>query len=283
MTLNELTLTIATAGANRRVARAKRDEELAIAAHDHAAKTLEQELGRLQRALNDRGTANETAHVVLQSVLEMLGRFDEEADANCDGCWETAPRITIEHIQKTLRDIDSAMNVMLGVSTGAATTAAAWAAVSAFGTASTGAAIGALHGIAAHNAAMAWFGGGALAAGGGGMALGAAVLGGVTAVAAIAVNAVLAHRKANQLIGAIKANVEKILEQTRTVERQITQTRAATERTDGFTAQTRLMTTGANEKLAFIRNTVSELQGIASNLTDLMNTPVLNTDGTLTV
>lgn len=45
-----------------------------------------------------------------------------------------------------------------------------------FGTASTGTAIAALSGAAAQNAALAWLGGGALAAGGGGMAAGEAFL-----------------------------------------------------------------------------------------------------------
>ncbi|MDR3259732.1 MAG: hypothetical protein LBT51_09025 [Fusobacteriaceae bacterium] len=53
--------------------------------------------------------------------------------------------------------------------------------VMALGTASTGAAIGGLSGVAAANATLAWLGGGALAAGGGGMALGTAVLGGIVA------------------------------------------------------------------------------------------------------
>lgn len=49
-----------------------------------------------------------------------------------------------------------------------------------FGTASTGTAIGGLSGAAAWNATLAWLGGGSLAAGGGGMALGTLVLGGIT-------------------------------------------------------------------------------------------------------
>jgi hypothetical protein len=48
-----------------------------------------------------------------------------------------------------------------------------------FGTASTGIAIGELSGVVAWNAALAWLGGGSLAVGGGGMALGALVLGGI--------------------------------------------------------------------------------------------------------
>lgn len=51
----------------------------------------------------------------------------------------------------------------------------------ALGTASTGTAIGGLSGVAATNATLAWLGGGSLAAGGGGMALGSMVLGGIIA------------------------------------------------------------------------------------------------------
>lgn len=58
---------------------------------------------------------------------------------------------------------------------GIAPTAAMWVATT-FGTASTGTAISALSGAAAHNAALAWLGGGALASGGAGMAAGQALL-----------------------------------------------------------------------------------------------------------
>lgn len=58
---------------------------------------------------------------------------------------------------------------------GLAPTAAMWVATT-FGTASTGTAISALSGVAATNAALAWLGGGAIAAGGGGMAAGHALL-----------------------------------------------------------------------------------------------------------
>jgi CxxC motif-containing protein len=53
------------------------------------------------------------------------------------------------------------------------------------GTASTGTAISTLSGIAARNAMLAWFGGGSLAAGGGGIALGSAILGGITVAPAL--------------------------------------------------------------------------------------------------
>ena len=57
-----------------------------------------------------------------------------------------------------------------------------------FGTASTGTAISGLSGAALTNATLAWLGGGSLAAGGGGMALGTIVLGGITIAPALAIS-----------------------------------------------------------------------------------------------
>ena len=68
----------------------------------------------------------------------------------------------------------------MGTAGGFAAAGATTSAVMALGTASTGTAIASLSGAAATNATLAALGGGALAAGGGGMALGSAILGGAT-------------------------------------------------------------------------------------------------------
>ncbi len=70
-------------------------------------------------------------------------------------------------------------SIMGAIAAGTITAGAAWSAVGLLGAASTGTAIASLHGVAATNALLAWFGGGSLAAGGLGMAGGAAVLGGL--------------------------------------------------------------------------------------------------------
>lgn len=67
-----------------------------------------------------------------------------------------------------------------GTAGGFAAAGATTSAVMALGAASTGTAITSLSGVAATNATLALLGGGTLAAGGGGMALGTAVLGGAT-------------------------------------------------------------------------------------------------------
>lgn len=71
-------------------------------------------------------------------------------------------------------------SAVAGVAGGIAASGATTAAVTAFCTAGTGAAISGLTGVAATNAALAALGGGTIAAGGGGMALGSMVLGGAT-------------------------------------------------------------------------------------------------------
>ena len=67
-----------------------------------------------------------------------------------------------------------------GTAGGFAAAGATTSAIMALGTASTGTAISSLSGVAATNATLAALGGGSIAAGGGGMALGSAVLGGTT-------------------------------------------------------------------------------------------------------
>lgn len=66
--------------------------------------------------------------------------------------------------------------VMAGAGVAALAPTAAMAIATTFGTASTGTAISSLAGAAATRSALAWLGGGALAAGGGGMAAGNALL-----------------------------------------------------------------------------------------------------------
>lgn len=74
---------------------------------------------------------------------------------------------------------------------GALTAFGAYGAAQALATASTGTAIATLHGAAATNATLAFFGGGSLAAGGLGMAGGMVVLGGLVAGPALAVMGII--------------------------------------------------------------------------------------------
>lgn len=121
--------------------------------------------------------------------------------------------------QKKLKQ--SAVGAGSGVAAGAAVasmgpTAAMWVATT-FGTASTGTAISALSGAAATNAALAWLGGGALAAGGGGMAAGQALLalagpvGWGIAGASVLTSALLFWRKKKKIQESKKQEIERMI------------------------------------------------------------------------
>jgi hypothetical protein len=108
------------------------------------------------------------------------------------------PSLTGLKIREMNSDYESFVHVAAGAGAGVASAAGVWGAVQIAGHASTGAAMIGLHGAAASSAGWAWLGGGSLAAGGGGMALGHLVLPGIGSVVAIAVGASLSHREANK-------------------------------------------------------------------------------------
>jgi hypothetical protein len=163
--------------------------------------------------------------------------------------------------------------------------------VGLFGTASTGAAIGGLSGAAAWNATLAWLGGGSLAAGGGGMALGTLVLGGIAVGPALMIGGFVlggqgekalteAHRyeaKANTEIAKLDA-FEDFLGQ---VQRRITELKDLVKTlndraTDGLAEL---------ESKPFVRERdAAKFQQVAlliKALAEIMKTPVLDTEGNL--
>ncbi len=124
-------------------------------------------------------------------------------------------------VNDTISNADMAMNMTKGVSTGIGTALGTWALVSSIGTASTGTAIVSLSGAAATNATLAWLGGGALAAGGGGVAAGTAVLGGIVAIPALVLSGIFSHIKANKQIAEIENKMQEILEAIDTIKSNI--------------------------------------------------------------
>ena len=82
---------------------------------------------------------------------------------------------------------------------GTATAVGLWGAVQVAGYASTHTAMAGLYGAAASNAGWAWFGGGSLATGGGGMALGHIILPGVGVAVGWTVLVTRLHQAANQM------------------------------------------------------------------------------------
>lgn len=97
-----------------------------------------------------------------------------------------------------------------GAGVGVLSVLGAYGLVGALGTASTGAAIGGLSGAAASSATLAWFGGGALAAGGLGIAGGTAVLGGVATAPVLIAFGVFRQVKAAQVQKEVTDKIQQL-------------------------------------------------------------------------
>lgn len=162
----------------------------------HASKTLKsaklknEELNRKFEASSS--AAVKSMDVVGQLQLETLASFESFSDAiekiqNRPEFKEykkdniEIPKYNFEEIRRVAVGANIAMGTLSGAAAGTAggfaAAGATTAAVAAIGVASTGTAISTLHGIAATNAILAALGGGAISAGGGGIALGTIVLG----------------------------------------------------------------------------------------------------------
>ena len=125
---------------------------------------------------------------------------------------------------------------------GVSTAAGVYGLVSTLGTASTGTAIGALSGAAAKSATLAWLGSGSLAAGGGGVAAGTMVLGGIVVGPALLVAGFFADSKAEKVetevakeiaeMDIAEARIEQQLSVVKIVLRRVDEVHKATDETD---------------------------------------------------
>jgi hypothetical protein len=139
--------------------------------------------------------------------------------------WPT--EIPVEEVSVgELRKIDLAQwdalkGAIVSSAVGAGAAQATWSSVAAWGTASTGAAIGGaggLSGAAATNATLAWLGGGSLATGGWGMTAGAALLGGIVVAPVLLVTGFFFNNKAESALAKAESNAEEVEEATAKME-----------------------------------------------------------------
>lgn len=105
--------------------------------------------------------------------------------------------------------VSSGLGLGAGAGGGAAVAFGAYNGTMMLATASTGTAISTLSGAAATNATLAWLGGGSIAAGGGGMALGTAILGGIAAGPALAIFGHIVGNKGEEALNNARSNREQ--------------------------------------------------------------------------
>jgi len=157
--------------------------------------------------------------------------------------------------------IDALKTLAASGAAGATAGFVSYGAVGALATASTGAAISGLSGVAAANATLAWFGGGALSAGGLGMAGGAWILGSIVTGPVLAIGGMVMSAKSKEALAKAKAQaaeVGKAVEQMKTIE-------AATSLIQSRAEQLFQILHGLWEEL---RQALPQLEAIVSRETD---------------
>ena len=199
--LTSLGTTGVAAGADgvRRLAKAHSKQARACRRRETAAANLEVAWDRADARVGAYG------HFQLQIERDTIGDWarwlaeNERKVRDLDGSFveglQVEP-IDLPALQAQAFEAERLLGGGLGAAlAGIAARQAALTGVRTIATASTGTAVSTLSGAAANSAALAWLGGGTLAAGGGGMAAGASVLTGVGIVPAL-------------LIGGLKLNAE---------------------------------------------------------------------------
>jgi hypothetical protein len=192
---------------------------------ENAKNNLNQKRTEVSASLEALG--QEKIFVLNNSILGFLNTFEKIKNVdftNSVGLEELKNLHVVQENFKELKELgqfaaEVAGGTAAGVASGAATALAAWGGATAFASASTGTAISTLSGAAATNATLAFFGGGSLAAGGMGMAGGAAVLGGLIAGPALAVMGLVVGAKTDEKLDkalANKAQADEIVESLKT-------------------------------------------------------------------
>lgn len=176
-----------------------------------------------------------------------------------------------------------------------------YGAVGMLATASTGTSIATLSGVAASKATLAWLGGGAISAGGGGMALGAAVLGGVVVGPALLIGGAVMSSKAKQKLNSAYNNLDEakvVAKQMESIKMVLGNIRTRSKQTESLltelnnkyfiNAVERLKTIVSTKGLNWNNFSIKEQNQIfisaqlAKTIKIVLDTPILDQDGELT-
>ena len=168
---------------------------------------------------------------------------------------------------------------------GVATATGVYGAVSVFGTASTGTAIGTLSGAAAKSATLAWLGGGSLVAGGGGVALGTVVFGGLVVGPAFLVAGLFVNSKAEKVetevekkiaeMDVAEAKMKQQITMIKTVLRRVDELHKSTDKVDRALGQLLNRSNPANMEEAY------KVARTAKSLGDLLDVAIVDKNGNI--
>lgn len=179
--------------------------------HDNAAAKIELEKKATNDLLTELGKAKVSAFShQIKHLVDVFRKYKATTSKILD--FEAA--ISVEEMHEmerlVLGSLEIEKGLLSGASTGALAGLGAFGSVGALGAASTGTLISGLSGAAATNATLAWFGGGAISAGGLGMGVGAYALGGIVLGPALAVGGFMMAQKAEEAYTNAKAYEAKV-------------------------------------------------------------------------
>jgi hypothetical protein len=182
-----------------RVASAKERHSRAVAKYNAVLKQIEYAKARLESELEKLGKCADDAFEKMRHANQILEPLKRRGKSSIPAKCEVNELAVLTRSTDLITSYSAAKAAAAGTVVGTALAAGSWTAVSMLGTASTGVAIGGLHGAAATNAALAWFGGGSLVTGGGGMIAGKLALVNVVFLPIAAIAGIATHVKASDI------------------------------------------------------------------------------------
>jgi len=192
--------------ASNNFGRAKEIGEDAERLYRKYSRLLDDERAQTQKTLEELGTLK--VHVFSHQIKYMVDAIkrSKSSGSKLEGFNEDLSVDKIKEYEKlVLNSLEFEKGLAAGAAGGALAAMGAYGAVGTLATASTGAAITGLSGAAATNATLAWLGGGALSAGGFGMAGGMLALGGIVLGPALAIGGFMMAGKAEEALTQARA------------------------------------------------------------------------------
>lgn len=254
--------------------------------HKEAVAALEKNRNKTNRQFENLGKLKATifSHQIklLVDEIEKRGKGGSELK----DFKESIEKLDLPSLKKmVINSLEIETGLLSGTASGALAGLGAYGSVGMLASASTGTAIASLSGAAATNATLAWLGGGALSAGGLGMAGGTAVLGGFVAGPAIAITGFMMASKAEEALTkarAYEADVDEKIAEIEGMEVIL----------QGLQANTKEMTRVLKQLVPYFDEAANDLSrdpatfdrllNVGLSLKDVLNTPILEKDGSAT-
>jgi hypothetical protein len=213
----ELATTVVTAGGSNAIAKNAAAYEIERLKHTESENAFSSAETEFKEAVDQLGLETANCMKLLREAADLVDRLSYSAMQSAMPTLSGFKAPDIATVSKTIAEFNAAVVAGQGTGLGIGVSTGAWILVAHFGTASTGTAIAGLTGAAAHSAILAWFGGGAVLAGGGGMAVGSLAIGGIVALPVLAFSAYKSYKEASRIeterarvVAASERNIEGI-------------------------------------------------------------------------